>query len=181
MNNAPHRRQESRRRIKRLTVSALLCSLGVVILYFGALLDVFELCVVALAAMLIVPVVIEYGHGYPWAIYLGTSVLSILLLPQKMPGVTYLLFAFYPILKAYFERVPRPVTFVLKQVTFVVIEATIIVATNLILGVEKMPFWYNALLIVMGYLTLNLFDVALTRLITLYQRRYRARIARWMN
>jgi hypothetical protein len=63
----------------------------------------------------------------------------------------------------------------------VVIEATIIVATNLILGVEKMPFWYNALLVVMGYLTLNLFDVALTRLITLYQRRYRARIARWMN
>jgi hypothetical protein len=78
MHNAPHRRRDSRRRIKRLTVSALLCSLGVVILYFGSLLDVFELCVVALAAMLLVPVVIEYGRGYPWAIYIGTSLLSIL-------------------------------------------------------------------------------------------------------
>ncbi len=174
-------RQQTRRRIKRLCVCALFCSLGVVILYFGALLDIFELCVVALAAMLLVPVVIEYGRGYPWGIYLGTSFLSILLLPQKMPGVTYLLFAFYPILKAYFERAPRPFAFCLKQITYVVIEIAYIVASHLILGIEKMPFWYNATLIVMGYLTLNLFDVALTRLITRYQRRYRARVARWMN
>jgi hypothetical protein len=120
-------------------------------------------------------------RGYPWGIYLGTSFLSILLLPQKMPGVTYLLFAFYPILKAYFERAPRPLAFCLKQVTFVVIEIAYIVASHLILGIEKMPFWYNATLIVMGYLTLNLFDMALTKLISRYLCRYRARVARWMN
>lgn len=181
MHNTPHRRRDSRRRIKRLTVSALLCSLGVVILYFGALLDVFELCVVALAAMLLVPVVIEYGRGYPWAIYIGTSLLSILLLPQKMPGITYLLFAFYPILKARYESAPRPLTFTLKQITFLLIETLVILASNLILGVEVMPFWYNAGLAVLGFLTLNLFDIALTRLITLYVRRYQVRVSRLMN
>ncbi len=181
MNNSPHRQRNSRRRIKRLTVCALLCSLGVVILYFGALLDIFELCVVALAAMLLVPVVIEYGRGYPWGIYLGTSLLSILLLPQKMPGVTYLLFAFYPILKAYFERLPRPLAFALKQIAFVAIEAAYILASNFILGVEKMPLWYNATLAALGFVTLNLFDVALTRLITLYLRKFRTRMARLMN
>ena len=181
MNHTPHHRGDARRRVKRLCVCALLCSLGVVILYFGALLDVFELCVVALAAMLIVPVVIEYGRGYPWAIYLGTSLLSILLLPQKMPGVTYLLFAFYPILKARFERAPRSLAFALKQITFLLIEVAVIAASYFIIGVESMPAWYNILLIAMGFFTLNLFDIALTRLITLYMRRYRARVSRLMN
>lgn len=178
---SPSPRRQARLRLKRLCVCALLCSLGVVILYLGALLDIFELCVVALAAMLTVPVVIEYRGGYPWGIYLCTSLLAILLLPQKMPGVTYLLFAFYPILKAYFERTPRPLAFVLKQATFIVIEAAYVAASCFILGAEDMPFWYNAGLIVLGFVTLNLFDIALTRLITLYVRRYRARVSRLMN
>lgn len=181
MNHPSNRRKESRLRIKRLTVCALLSSLGVVILYFGALLDVFELCVVALAAMLIVPVVIEYGRGYPWGIYLATSILSLLLLPQKMPGATYLLFGFYPILKAYLERLPRPVAFALKQVAFVLVEGLYIAASYFIIGIEKMPLWYDATLIVLGFITLNLFDIALTRLITLYLRRYRTRVSRLMN
>ena len=179
--NSPSPHRQARLRIKRLCVCALLCSLGVVILYLGALLDIFELCVVALAAMLTVPVVIEYKGTYPWGIYLCTSLLAILLLPSKMVGVTYLLFAFYPILKAYFERMPRPLSFCLKQITFVSIEAAVIVASYWILGIEKMPLWYDVLLITLGFATLNLFDIALTRLITLYMRRYRARISRLMN
>ena len=177
----PSSRKQRQKPTKRLAVCAMLASLGVVILYFGALLEVFELCVVALTAMLMVPVVIEYGRGYPWGIYVSTALLSLLLLPQKMPGVVYLLFGFYPIVKAYLERLPRWVCFFCKQGIFVLIEAAVVMASNLILGVEEMPLWYDLSLLALGFATLNLFDIALRKLITLYIRKYRERISRLMN
>ena len=181
MNIPPSTRKQRRKRTKRLAICAMLSALGVVILYFGALLEIFELCVVALAAMLMVPVVIEYGRGYPWGIYLTTTALSLLLLPQKMPGVVYLLFGFYPIVKAYLARLPRWICFICKQGIFILIEAAVVVASNLILGVEDMPLWYDASLVLLGYATLVLFDIALTKLITLYIRKYRDRLSRLMN
>ena len=177
----PSSRKQRRRRTKRLAICAMLASLGVVILYFGALLEIFELCVVALTAMLLVPVVIEYKRGYPWGIYATTALLSLLLLPQKMPGVVYLLFGFYPIVKAYLERLPCLICFVCKQGIFILIEAGVVMASNLILGVEEMPLWYDISLVLLGYATLVLFDIALTKLITLYMRKYRDRISRLMN
>ena len=56
-----------------------------------------------------------------------------------------------------------------------------VMASNLILGVEEMPLWYDLSLLALGFATLNLFDVALRKLITLYIRKYRERISRLMN
>ena len=174
-------RKKRRQRTKRMAVCAMLSSLSVVILYCGALLEVFELCTVALASFLIVPVVIEYGRAYPWAVYLTAALLSLLLLPQKAPGIVYLLFGFYPIAKSGFERLPRLTCPICKQALFIVTEAAIIIASNFLIGAEDMPLWYNALLAVLGFITLNLFDVALSKLIVLYLKRYRVRIGRLMN
>ena len=92
-----------------------------------------------------------------------------------------LVFGFYPIVKAYLERLPRWICFICKQGIFILIEAAVVVASNLILGVEDMPLWYDASLVLLGYATLVLFDIALTKLITLYMRKYRDRLSRLMN
>jgi hypothetical protein len=63
----------------------------------------------------------------------------------------------------------------------ILIEAAVVVVSNLILGVEEMPLWYDASLVLLGYATLVLFDLALTKLITLYVRKYRDRLSRLMN
>ena len=175
------RRKQRKRRTKRLAVCAMLASLSVVILYCGALLEVFELCTVALASFFIVPVVIEYGRAYPWAVYLTAALLSLLLLPQKVPGIVYLLFGFYPIAKAKFEQLPRLACVICKQVLFIIAEAAVIIASNYLVGAEDMPPWYNILLAILGFVTLNLFDIALSRLIVLYVKKYRVRIGRLMN
>ena len=177
----PSNRHENRRRMKRITLCAMFIALGVVMLYFGALLEVLELCVAALASLLLFPLVIEYGRAYPWAVWLATSLLALLLLPYKMPGAVYLLFGYYPILKAYLERLARPLCRLLKELVFAAGEIAIILASNLLVGAEHMPLWYHALLFVMGSITLHLFDIALTRMIILYLRKHRARVRRWMN
>ena len=98
-----------RGRTKYLTVSAMLAALGVILLGLGSLINTLDLTVAALASILCVWAVIEMGKTYAWMIWLVTSFLAILLLPQKTPGCFYLFIGLYPILKERLERLPRAV------------------------------------------------------------------------
>ena len=175
------KRRSRRVRTKRLSVCALLCALGVTVLYLGSLIELLDACTAAVAALLTVLVTIEYGSRYAWGLYAATALLSLFLLPVKTAAAIYLLFGYYPILKAYFERMRSPWCHLTKQLFFLVSDvAAVAVSAWLITGNTVLP-WMNAALLALGLLTLNLFDVALTRLITLYLRKYRLRVGRWMN
>ena len=98
-------RDRIRKRTKYLTVSAMLCALSVIILSLGSLIEVLDITTAVLASLLCIYAVIEMGGAYPWLIWPVTSILALLLLPQKTPALFYALFAgFYPILKEKLEK-----------------------------------------------------------------------------
>ena len=167
---------------KRLTVCAILTSLGVTLCWLGSLVGVLDLCTPLLTSLLLIPVVIEYGKAYPWGVWLSTALLSLLLLPNKSPAAVYLVFGYYPILKAYLERMrPLPCR-LLKQLLFVTVDVALFYGSNFIMGVEEnLPPWYNAVLLLGGYLVLNLTDLALTRLISAYIFKYRPKFSKLMK
>jgi hypothetical protein len=85
---------------KRVALSAILCTLGVLFLYIGSVLEILDLTMGALASVIVIFSVIEMGGKSPYLIYAVTSVLSLLLLPNKFPAFLYFAFAgIYPILK----------------------------------------------------------------------------------
>ena len=91
---------------KKLTISASAVAITVVLLMLSSVLGLMELCVGAIASLVVVLIYIEVGGAYPWLVWAVTSTLSILLLPTKTMGVLYLmLFGLYPMLKAYIERI----------------------------------------------------------------------------
>ena len=107
----------AKKHTKRLTVSAMLAALGVVIMSLGALIESLDLTTAALASMLCIYAVIELGRGYPWMIWAVTSLLSLLLLPYpKTPALFYVLMGAYPIIKEKLEKRPRWLCFCLKLV-----------------------------------------------------------------
>ena len=176
------RRTERRARTKRLTVCAMLTALGVTLSWLGSLVSVLDMCTALFTALLLVPVVIEYGKGYPWGVWLATTVLALLLLPNKTPAAVYLAFGYYPIVKARLERLPTLVMRLLKLLVFIAVDAVLVITSCYLLGVqEQMPVWYPAALAALGLLTLGLTDLALTRLITVYLYKYRARVSKWMH
>ncbi len=180
--SAPHRRTARKTATKRLSVCAVLSALGVTLSWLGSLVGVLDLCTPLLTALLLVPIVIEYGKGYPWGVWLVTTVLSLLLVPNKSPAAVYLVFGYYPILKAYLERLrPLPCK-LLKQLLFLAVDAVLLYGSHFIIGVEEsLPPWYSAVLAVGGYLVLNLTDLALTRLISAYIFKYRPKFAKLMK
>ena len=105
---------------KRLSVSALLCALGAVLLCAGRLFDgSLDLSMAALASLIAVWAAEEMGGVYPWLIWLVTALLALLLIPLNTAAWEYLVFAgLYPMLRVLFEKVPLVPRILIKQVLF---------------------------------------------------------------
>lgn len=169
--------QKRRERTKKLTLGAVMCALGVVLLYLGSVVEVLDLSMAAVASLLCVIVVIEAGGAYPWIVYVVTSVLSVILLPQKTPALFYTVFAgYYPILKEKFERLSRGISYGLKFAVFNIAAVITVVIDFLLLAPQAFP---GVPLIIGGAVVLNavfaLYDFALTRLISAYIFRFRSK------
>lgn len=173
------RRHEKKRQIRRMTVCAMLIALGCVILILGSLLDVLDLCTAALVALIGAVVRVEYGRGYPWAVYAATAILALVLSPQKGAAVVYAAVGYYPILKSYMERLPRLCCIGLKTLLFVGLEFGLITLTDLITAADEfMPPLYYAAVYVLGFITLWLYDRMIGRLMVRYWCCWRQKIAK---
>ncbi len=163
-----------------MTVSAMLSALGVVFLSLGSVIEVLDLTAAVLASVLVVYAVIEMGKGYPWMIWLVTSLLGILLLPVKGPAVFYALFAgFYPIVKEKFERMRPWLGWVLKLVLFHICLVILLLLVRLFAPGEldfSAYAWLPWAFYPLCLLCFLLYDRALTRVVTFYLVRLRGRL-----
>ena len=107
-------------RTKRLTVSALLCALGTVLLCMGRLFDgSLDLSMAALASLITVWAAEELSGYYPWLIWLVTATLALLLMPFNTAAWEYLLFAgLYPMLRVLLEKLPIVLRLIIKPLLF---------------------------------------------------------------
>lgn len=120
MASKPNRKNASVQKTKRLTVSALLCALGAVMLCCGRLFDgSLDLTMAALASLITVWAAEELGGWYPWLIWLVTALLALVLMPFNTAAWEYLLFAgVYPMLRVLLEKVPLVLRLIVKPVIF---------------------------------------------------------------
>ena len=177
------------RNTKKLTLSAMTASLSSVILLLSSFLGMMELTVGAVASLLVVFINIEVKGAYPYLVWAVTSTISLLLFPSKTIGVAYLLvFGIYPILKAYFERLPRPVWWVVKLAYFTVVLVLMILVTEFVLGVsffEEVPntssilqLWMKVGIIALFYIAFVAYDMFITVMIRLYFLKFRDKFKR---
>ena len=165
---------------KKLTTCAMLSALGVVLLYVGSLLEVLDISMAVMASLLCIIAVIEYGGSAPWMIFGVTAILSVLLLPNKTPAFFYTaFFGFYPILKEKLEKLPRTLSWILKEVIFNVCLVIIALGTYFFF-MAKDNTLINPITISIGLVLCEavfiLYDIALTRLISFYIINIRKRL-----
>ena len=164
-------------RAKRLAFAALLSALSFVLMYAGALSGVLDLCAATAGALFCALAVIEMGGAWPWLICAVTGALSLLLLPDKFVALEYLVLGgIYPIIKAYFERLPKVPSYALKLLSFNVMLTVCLLLAKYVMGIQDE--W--AALNVVVYLAANafflFFDYALTVFITYYLKRLRHKL-----
>ncbi len=169
---------------KKLTLSAVLAAMGVVLLLIGAFIEILDLSMAALASFFCIFAVIELRGGYPMMIYAVTGILAVIMMPQGLGGWFYLLFfGYYPIVKEKFERLFKPLAYFLKLLVFnASITVYLLISYFLFFGdfellIEEFSSITGAAapigtVIAVIYVAINIvfvvYDLALTRLITLY-------------
>ena len=163
---------------KRIVVSGVLVALSVIILYLGCAIEVLDLTMSAIVSLMVMIIVIEMGYGYAWLTYLATAILSILLLPQKTPAIFYACFmGFYPIIKSYIERIG---SVLLRWVVKLVVGNAALGLMFLLMSFFVPEEFDGSTLViityVLGILAFIMYDVALSKLITLYFVRLRERL-----
>ena len=168
---------------KKLTLSAMLVALGVIFLGIGALLEVLDISMAVIASLCVIIAIIEYGKGTPWMVYAAISVLSFLLIPNKLPSIFFtLFFGFYPILKEKLEKRKPIVRWIFKELIFNVCLAAIMLIYFLLffqglsLNVPISLPWIIAIAVVLCEGIFILYDIALTRMITFYVIHLRKRL-----
>ena len=163
---------------KRIVVAGAFVALSIIILYLGCAIEVLDLTMSAMVSLLVVVIVIEMGYKYAWMTYIATSILSIILLPQKTPAIFYTCFmGFYPIIKSYIERIKTA----LGRWSVKIIIGNMAIGLMFLLMSYFVPdeFETGTLLIVtyvLAILAFVMYDIALTKLITFYFRMLRERV-----
>ena len=184
-------REQNRQRTTRIAASGMMIALGVIFLYIGSLIDTLNIIMAAVASLLCVMAVVDYGPGYAFMLYAGTGLAALLLLPEKFtPAVYLLLIGYYPMVKERLERLakrgtepadPKKAKHVrrLRAVGIFALKlcignAAIIALFLLARYVLLLPPSDKLLLLAlwgMANVTFVLYDLALTQLISLYLRK----------
>lgn len=165
---------------KKLTISAILTALGVVIMLLGAVIEVLDLSVGAIASLIVVFVFVEIGKPYHWLVWICTSLITAIIYPGSALWIEYLLiFGIYPILKSYIERLPRWSWWPVKLVYINAVVGLLALAMEKLLGIpffEEDGVWMRVLFWALLNVAFVMYDVFIKVLVRVYFAKYRERI-----
>lgn len=186
------------RSTKKVTLSAMMCALSVVMLALGAVFEALDLTAAALASICIAFICFEVGAPYSFIAWLCTTLLSFLFFPQSLLWIEYLLlFGLYPILKGYIERLPRLFWWPIKLPLYNLCLFLMAEGMSFILGVDffgingnwKNIFSMNAamlwesplILLIVANIAFVAYDLFLTMAMRVYVLKYRPRLQKYLK
>lgn len=142
----------------------------------------------AAAGMLVIFMVVETDKKWAFGVYATVAILGMLLVPDKEVAVMYLaFFGYYPIIKAVFEsKLNRVIGWILKVAAFVATMVASYAFMMRFMGVtidETEEFGAVAIPLLLGTGTLAfiMYDIALTKMITLYLVKWQKHFKRYFK
>lgn len=175
----------NRRSSGKIAFCGIAAALSLVILLMTVI-PITEISLAALAGIVGIPVVIEFGRKYGLAVFAAVSVLAFLLIPTLEGKALYIaFFGYYPVLKSALEtrRLPRIAEWGIKLAIF---NVAVVVAYLLMLRVFGLPadsFTIGGVSLPWVFLLLGngvflLYDWCLTGLISKYMTMWQPRVRR---
>lgn len=157
--------------------SGLICALSLLMLFLTGIVPFATYSLPCIAGFLLVTTMVECGDGWAWLSYGAVSFLAIILTPDREAALMYIIFfGYYPMLKKYLERIPsRLLEWTVKILLFIAAVAAGYFGAVYLLGMnylmeESNEFGKYSLIITAGLGTavFLLYDIALTRVISVY-------------
>lgn len=163
----------------------MMVALGTAFMIIGAVIEVLDLTVCALASMLVVFIFLEIGSYYPWLVWVCTSLATGLLYPASLIWIEYaLVFGVYPLIKAYIEKLPRWSWIIVKLVYANAVIWALFFICEKLLGV---PFftdearWMRILTYILTNVAFLAYDLFITVMVRFYYDKLRPRFRKLLK
>ena len=171
-----------------ISICGIITALSLVLMIIANFVPFLTYGIPAIAGALTVIIVLDIGKKYAWLVYACVSALSLILCSNELEHVfSYIMFfGFYPIIKAYIERMKSKVAqWVVKILLFTIAFSVVLVLATFVLGIPLDTMGFGIYYVIAFAIALEvmfvLYDFALTRVITLYLVAYRERFRRLMR
>ncbi|MBR0113176.1 MAG: hypothetical protein IJM02_05475 [Clostridia bacterium] len=172
----------------KCALGGITAALSLTLLISVAIVPFMTYALPALAGALIIVMVIETNKTWAFGVYSVISILAFFLVPEKEVAVMYIaFFGYYPIIKALIEaHIPAVPAWILKVLSFL---TTITVSYYLMIKLmgltldelEEHGMWGAVMLLGIGAFAFVFYDIALTRLITLYLKKWRKHFKKYLK
>ena len=164
----------------KTALGGIVSALSVVLMLMTAVIPFMSYALPLIAGALLILMVIEINKSWAFIVYAAVSLLAVFVVPDKEAAVFYVaFFGYYPIIKSTLEKhLPRVVEWIVK---FAIFNFAVIAAYFFTVKVLGIPFddigeWgrYGMLvLLAVANVTFLVYDIMLTKLVTLYLYKFR--------
>lgn len=164
----------------KTALGGIVSALSVVLMLMTAVIPFMSYALPLIAGALLILMVIEINKSWAFIVYAAVSLLAIFVVPDKEAAVFYIaFFGYYPIIKSPLEKhLPRVIEWVAK---FAIFNAAVLAAYMFTVKVLGIPFddmqtlgkYGIPLLLALANFTFLVYDIMLTKLVTLYLKKFR--------
>lgn len=164
----------------KTALGGIVSALSVVLMLITAVLPFLSYALPLLAGALLILMVIEINKSWAFIVYAAVSLLAIFVVPDKEAATFYVaFFGYYPIIKSSLEKyLPRVLEWIVKLVIF---NAAVLAAYWVTVKLLGIPFedlqtlgkYGVPILLGLANFTFLMYDIMLTKLVTLYLIKFR--------
>ena len=160
----------------KIALGAVFMALSAIFMMATSVIPIASFAFPAIAGALLIVINVELGRKWALLVYVGVSLLSLFLSSDHTAVVSFIVFfGYYPIVKGIIEKCRKPVLeWVLKMLLFNAAIAVGVLLTILLFGMDILLMEYSefgkaglGIFILACEVIFVVFDVALTRLITM--------------
>ncbi|WP_040197685.1 hypothetical protein [Candidatus Soleaferrea massiliensis] len=173
----------------RIALGGLITALSILFLFMTGVIPFGTFALPTLAGAVLVAIVIEFSGKTALLTYIAVSILAVFITPDREAALLFVFFfGYYPILKEKLEMLKsKVISYLIK---FAVFNVSIAAAYSLLIFLFQLPvfeafgvygIWGIIGLWVVANLVFILYDVALTRVISMYVNWFRPKFLRKLH
>lgn len=148
-----------------MAYSAVSIALCVIIMFLGSVLELGMYASPLMAGMILMFMGSIYGAKWHLNLYVATSVLCLVLVPQPEANLMFIgFFGWYPVVRPFFRKLPAVLSWVAKLAVF---NLTVIIIEYIVVTVlvpEILTTWMIITLLILANVTFIMYDILIPRL-----------------
>ncbi len=169
----------------KVALGGIIAALSILLMVIAGVTTTLVYAIPMVVGAILMVLVVEFGAGFAALVYVAVSVISILVLGNKEAAIMYIaFFGYYPIIKSFLEKYLKKILcWIVKYLIFnsAMVASYFIVSKIFMISfddLEALGKFALPFLLLAGNILFVMYDIILTRLVSIYIYKWRKYVKR---